>query len=319
MRQIASTMSVQTESDHRMRMPDGRRLGYAEYGDPDGKAVMSFHGGPSCRLDVRFASHFCREEGIRLIAVDRPGIGLSDHQPGRKLLDWPEDVANLAASLGIARFAVLGWSAGGPYALACAHRIPHLLTQVGTIGSMAPIDGRPETVRECGLLLDRILFPLVRRSPWAAAQLLRGAKRIPPWLLKWNLIHEVVSPADRALIASFDAAEVFDFFYEALRPGPWGTVQDYCVLGGPWGFSLDTITTEIHLWQGDEDRIIPLCQARWIADRLPDAHLHIVPGQGHFLLRPCLSAVFSVLMEDRVASVAAGLGAQRPVSCEGRL
>ena len=194
----------------------------------------------------------------------------------------------------------LGWSAGGPYALACAHRIPDLLTNVGTIGCMAPVDGRPETVRESGLRLDRILFPLVRRSPWIAAQFLRAANRFPPWLLKRNLLREVASPADRALIASIDAAEIFDFFYEALRRGPWGTVQDYRILGGPWGFPLGEITKEVHLWQGDEDRIIPSCQARWLADRLPAARLHIVPGQGHFLLRPCLNDVLSVLLENKV-------------------
>jgi len=318
MRRMQSALRVKTESDHRLRLPDGRWLGYADYGDPNGKPVMSFHGGLSCRWDVRFAAKFCREAGIRIISVDRPGIGLSDYQSKRTILDWPEDVAYLALMLGIDRFAVLGWSAGGPYALACAHRIPELITRIGTIGCMAPVDCRPETVPESGLQIDRILFPLVRRSTWAAAQFLRAVDRLPPGLLKRNFLREVGSPADRALIASIDAAEVFDFFYEAFRSGPWGAVEDYRILGGPWGIPFGEITREVHLWQGDEDRIIPLCQARWLADKLPAARLHIVPRQGHFLLRHCLNEILTVLTEDKVLPPATGLKSHRTVSCEGR-
>jgi pimeloyl-ACP methyl ester carboxylesterase len=289
---------VPTEFDRRMRMPDGRWLAYVDFGDPAGRPVFSFHGGLSCRLEVRFAASFCRDEGIRLISIDRPGIGLSEYQAQRSILDWPEDMAHFALMLGINHFAVLGWSAGGPYALACAHRIPQLLTNVGTIGCMAPVHGRPETVRESGLQADRILFPLVRRSRWLAAQFLRGTKYLPPALLKRNLLREVICSADRAVVESVDAAEMFDFFYEALRQGPWGTVQDYCLLGAAWGFPLPEITKKIHLWQGEEDHIVPPCQARWLAERIPDAHLHLVPGQGHFLLRNCFSEILTTLTED---------------------
>jgi pimeloyl-ACP methyl ester carboxylesterase len=313
-----SSTPVPSEFEHRMRMPDGRWLAYADYGDPAGRPVLSFHGGLSCRLEVRFAAAFCRDEGIRLISIDRPGIGLSDYQCNRTILDWPEDIAHLALMLGINRFAVLGWSAGGPYALACASRIPHLLTHVGTIGCMAPVHGRPETVRESGLQVDRILFPLVRRSPWIAAQFLRATNYLSPALLKRNLLREVVCPADQAVIESINGAEMCDFFYEALRQGPWGTVQDYRILGGPWGFSLQEITKEVHLWQGDEDRIVPPCQARWLADRIPDARLHLVPGQGHFLLRNCLSDILTTLTDDPVQSPAIPVHSQLSLSYEGR-
>ncbi len=198
MRLLKSTSIVSPECDHRLRLSDGRWLSYADYGDPQGRPILSFHGGLSCRLDIRFASEFCKEEGIRVISIDRPGVGDSDHHPNRQVLDWPDDVSHLALELGLSRFAVLGWSAGGPFALACAYRIPELITNVGTIGCMAPVHGRPETVRESGLRLDRVLFPLVRRSPWIAGQFLKAANRLPPWVLKRNMIREVVSKADRA-------------------------------------------------------------------------------------------------------------------------
>jgi pimeloyl-ACP methyl ester carboxylesterase len=283
------------ESDHRIQLPDGRWLGYAEYGDPYGKPLLCFHGGLSCRLDVRFAAGHCSETGVRLIAVDRPGIGLSSPQPERTLLGWPQDVAHLSRALGIPRFAVLGWSAGGPHALACAHEIPELLTHVGTVGCMAQVDVRPETVRESGLQMDRVLFPLVRRSPRAAMLLLSAVRHVPAWLLKRSLLREVGGDSDRALIGSFTIPRDFEFFYESFRSGLWGAVHDYRVLGASWGFLLTDIKKNVHLWQGAEDRLIPMGQARWLADRLPSAQLHILPNEGHFLIRPCLSQILTVL------------------------
>jgi pimeloyl-ACP methyl ester carboxylesterase len=284
------------ESDHRIRLPDGRWLGYAEYGDARGKPLICFHGGLSCRLDVRFASRQCSEAGVRLLSVDRPGIGLSSPQPDRTLLGWPKDVAHLARALGIARFAVLGWSAGGPYALACAHEIPELLTYVGTVGCMAQVDIRPETVRESGLQMDRVLFPLVRRSPQTAGLLLNAVRHVPPWLLKRSLLREVAGASDRSLIRSFAIPRDFEFFYESFRSGPSGAVNDYRVLGGSWGFHLKDIKKTVHLWQGGEDRLIPISQARWLADRLPSAQLHVLPNEGHFLIRSCLSQILTVLL-----------------------
>ena len=130
-------------------------------------------------------------------------------------------------------------------------------------------------------------------------------------------MREVVSSGDRAVIGASKAAELFDFFYEALRRGPLGTVHDYCLLARPWGFSVAEITKEVHLWQGVEDRIVPPTQAQWLADRLPNGLLHLVPGQGHFLLRPCLDEVMSVLVGERASLPATGVNLQRPVSCEG--
>ena len=106
-----------------VNLPDGRDLAYEEYGDPAGFPVLSFHGGLSSHLDAAPAGAAAREAGIRLVAPDRPGMGLSTFQPGRTLLDWPEDVTALAHALGIERFAVMGWSAGGPYAAVCAAKL----------------------------------------------------------------------------------------------------------------------------------------------------------------------------------------------------
>ena len=119
-----------------MILRDGRRLGYAEHGDPVGTPVFFFHGSAGSRLE--HPADVCAT-GIRIISTDRPGHGLSDFQPGRKLIDWPDDVAQLAAHLGIDKFYILGWSAGGPHALACAYSLPERVAAVALAASPAPM------------------------------------------------------------------------------------------------------------------------------------------------------------------------------------
>ena len=281
-------------SDKCVLLPDGRRLGYADYGALSGQPIFSFHGGLSSRLDVRFADDLCRSLGVRLISVDRPGIGLSDYQPGRTLLDWPDDVIHLADLLKLERFGLFGWSGGGPYVLACAYKIPHRVTRAGSSGGMAPLD-RPGAVSELGLVADRILFSLVRRAPCLALALLELARCQMPAMLKCSLLRELSSPGDRAVILSLSLEETTEFFFEAFRSGADGTLQDYRIMGGPWGFRLEEISMEILLWQGEEDRLLPMTHAKHLAAYLPRGQLIVVPQQGHFLLRTQMPAIVTEL------------------------
>src|SRR5918995_4852185 len=126
----------------RMTLPDGRILCFDEHGPPEGTPLMYFHGSPSARVEwALFGDEPLLERlGIRLIVPDRPGGGLSDFQPGRRYGDWPHDVSALANALEIARFSVLGFSAGGPYAAACALALPDRLSHVGLVSSLGPHD-----------------------------------------------------------------------------------------------------------------------------------------------------------------------------------
>src|SRR3954465_14232198 len=134
-------LSVGNGVDRTIRLRDGRRLGYAEWGGLGGPPVLYFHGWPGSRLEGRLADEAARGEGVRLIALDRPGMGLSDYQPRRRLVDWPDDVLQLATALGLERFAVLGISGGGPYAAVCAWKLPEQLTRAEIVSSLAPLDG----------------------------------------------------------------------------------------------------------------------------------------------------------------------------------
>src|SRR5215471_20729905 len=138
-------MNTRSISDNIISLRDGRKLGYAEYGDPAGKPIFFFHGLPGSRLQRHPDGSIAIELGARIIAIDRPGYGLSDFQQGRTLLDWPDDVAQLADSLQIDQFAAIGLSGGGPYLLACAYSIPERINSATVVSGMGPVDD-PDTV-----------------------------------------------------------------------------------------------------------------------------------------------------------------------------
>jgi len=121
-----------------MQLSDGRKLAYLDIGDPDGRPVFYFHGAPGSRLEGLMFEELNRELGIRMIALDRPGYGMSEFQESRTYLHWAKDVGELADHLGIDRFAVLGWSSGGPYAAAVAHEIPQRLTVAAIVAGEGP-------------------------------------------------------------------------------------------------------------------------------------------------------------------------------------
>ena len=128
------------EGGKAIRLGDGRRLGFMEWGDPHGAPVLEFRGLPGSRLGDAIDPGFLLAHRIRRITVDRPGTGASDFLPGRTLLDWPQDVAELADALGIGRFTVLGTSGGGPHAAACAYRLPGRIARVTLVSGLGPLD-----------------------------------------------------------------------------------------------------------------------------------------------------------------------------------
>ncbi|MFC1530325.1 alpha/beta fold hydrolase, partial [Gemmatimonadota bacterium] len=128
--------------DQQVTLKDGRTLGYDEYGAPGGTPIFYFHGHPGSRIEWPYfhSDNDAIEMNARIIAADRPGHGLSDSKRGRQILDWPDDVVELADALGIERFAILGCSGGGPYAAACAFRIPERLTATAIVCGMGPAE-----------------------------------------------------------------------------------------------------------------------------------------------------------------------------------
>jgi pimeloyl-ACP methyl ester carboxylesterase len=263
---------------------DGRTLGFAEYGDSGGKPVLHFHGSSSSRLER--PPDRSMMTGVRLITVDRPGHGLSDFQPERRLLDWPDDVTTLVDYLEIDKFAVSGWSMGGPYVMACAYEIPERLTAVGAISSFAPYD-RPEALKGVSTNV-KVALRMARWLPfWFLKQFMsiqgRIIQRDPEKAA--NQILSSIPNADREALADPRALEVLlPAMSEAFRCGPAGAAWEPAMLVRPWGFRLGEITIPVHIWHGEIDANNPLQYGKYLQESLPNSQVTFYPGEGHFFI-----------------------------------
>ncbi|MDY6998687.1 MAG: alpha/beta hydrolase [Actinomycetota bacterium] len=265
------------------RLSDGRRLAYAEYGDPAGVPVFVFHGLPGSRLSWGLLPEGSLPPAARIIAPDRPGYGGSDPHPGRTLLDWAGDVGQLADSLGTETFAIVGVSGGGPGALACAWSMPQRVTAVGLVASPAPTDA-PGVFAGISAT-NRVFMKLAWYLPWlsnANTRLLAAALRRDPGRYLDSMKYKV-HDVDRAIL---DRPEIHrmlvDDFTEAVRGGGSGMVDDMAANHGrPWGFPLDQITSAVLVWSCELDRSVPPAMGRYLSETIPSCRAHVIPGAGH--------------------------------------
>ncbi len=267
-----------------MSLNDGRTLGYAEYGDSAGVPVFYFHGFPASRLEGRLPADAAAEKGVRLIAPDRPGFGLSDFASERTILDWPADVEQLADYLGLENFAILGVSGGGPYALACALRLAGRISATALVAPLGPVAegaGRAEMN-----LFARMSFSLARNHP-SLYTILYGKVLIPLLRRRPTTILSLLQPsaADKPVVERPEVcAQMEVSILEAFRRGGRGALHELGLYARPWGFALHDVTAPVHLWQGDQDGTVPLSMGKYIAEKLPDCRARFLSGEGHFSL-----------------------------------
>src|SRR4051794_13190129 len=256
-----------------IRLRDGRTLAYAESGDPDGWPVLGCHGSPSPRLERHGEdADAYRRWGIRFIVPDRPGFGRSDPHPGRRVMDWPDDVAQLLEHLGIDRFAVLSLSGGAAYALACAYTFGNRVAKVGVLGGAPPPDIPWAWPR---WLPERVLSAAHR--PTTAVSLLRPvfapiALR-PAWIPRYLQVR--LNPADRRVIGRPAVRGILAAtFSEGLRSGPAALAADRALLFRPWGFPLSDLRQQVHLWHGTQDWQVPVALGQVLSAMLPNCSPH---------------------------------------------
>jgi pimeloyl-ACP methyl ester carboxylesterase len=271
--------------DQTVRLADGRLLGYAEFGDPNGRPLFYFHGSPGSRLEGRLSGLEAERRGIRLIAPDRPGFGLSDPKPGRSIPEWPDDVVELADALSLERFAVMGGSGGGPYAAACALRTPERLTAVGIVSGVGPFDV-PNATKGMGRQ-NRMIFGIARRAPWLLRLFLmpmtRGLKGDPQKMLQ-RMSRSLPEP-DVVALQVPGALETFaGSSQEALRQGTAAALEEFVLCTRPWGFRLEDIRMPVHLWQGELDRNVSPEMGRYQAQAIPDCKATFYDDEGHMSL-----------------------------------
>ena len=268
-------------SDRTIKLPDGRALGFAEFGNPAGAPIFWCHGGLSSRLDARSAAGPARAGGVRVIAPDRPGVGISERAPDRTIAGWAGDVVALADELGLDRFGVLGWSFGGPYAAACGARLGDRVTHVGLIASAIPADW-PEMLEDINSM-DRRFTELSARAPLLARAIFRTmgslAARAPVAFAKAGASDE--DPASARVMR--DDARGFSAAIAEGLVQPKGVVEEYLLMAEPWDFSLGEIDAPVTLWQGDADTMLPASWAPRLAREIRNPTLIEKPGEGHFL------------------------------------
>lgn len=251
-------------------LADGRRLGLALWGTR-GRPVVWLGGAPSSRL-----SRPVESVGARMITLERPGYGISTPRPGAQLVDFADDVRQALDALAIDRAVLMGYSGGGPYALACASRLGERLERVVVLGGVGPLDAAsPIGVRR------RVILRAAAAAPWLVRAALRDPRRDVERF--YGAMIRDLSPLDRAVIA---------------RPGPWkrqitqtreafaqGTgafVDDLARYGRDWGFRLEDVHVPVDLWYGEDDRSTPAGTAAQLAARLPIARVFLLPDEGHF-------------------------------------
>ncbi len=274
--------------NQQFQLPDGRKLGYDEHGSPDGKPLFYFHGSPSSRLEANLyvSEDLLQSLNVRLIAVDRPGMGLSDFQPNRRLLDFPKDLLALADHLKIGRFSILAYSLGGPYGLACAFAIPERLTKVGIV-SGAALFTEPELMTNINEGTRKFLT-MPREKPFLSRLFLWMMLGVMPRVAPNKFIAgaaAVLPEADRAIVSDPEVQRGFiNALREAMRQGTRGAFHESLLSVTDYGFRLQEIQTPIQLWHGEEDKNIPVEMARFAASAVPKCEAGFYPNEGHLSL-----------------------------------
>ncbi|WP_053227807.1 alpha/beta fold hydrolase [Solirubrobacter soli] len=269
-----------------VRLADRRSLAVGDVGPRDGVPVMYLHGAIGapleCRGDLALALGTL---GVRLLLPQRPGFGGSDRQPGRTLLDFAEDLEQVADRLGLERFAVVGVSAGGPYALATGHRLGERV-RVAAVSSLSPLCAPVEVPG----LPRRVRLPLraIAAAPRLAAKLGDGGvalvARHPRLLERAMLVG--APPIDRRRVTeSATRRDTHSAFLAATASGIGGLIDDHLVTSRPWGFALDQVRSEVHVWHGLADAFVPSDHALHLVASLPRCRAWFDPGEGHFFFR----------------------------------
>ncbi|MCW2743383.1 MAG: alpha/beta hydrolase [Blastococcus sp.] len=265
----------------------GRSLDVLTDGPPGGSALVFHSGTPSAALPFRPLSEAVAAHGLRLVTWSRPGYGASDPAPGRSVADAASDTAAVLDALGIDDFLTLGWSGGGPHALACAALLPGRCRAAATIAGIAPYPAEG---------LDW-LAGMAAENVEEFSLALQGEQALTAYLEEQAPVLRQVTGADVAeslggLISAVDRAsltgEFADYLAAALRGavsrGVSGWREDDLAFTRNWGFRVCDIGRPVAVWQGDQDLMVPPAHGRWLVERLPDVRDHLLPGEGHLSL-----------------------------------
>ena len=279
---------------------DGRRLSFAEFGAPRGAALIWMHGTPGARRQVPIeARAYAHEHDLRIIGVDRPGIGSSTPHLYRDILDWTGDLVELCDVLDIDTFRVIGLSGGGPYALAAGAALPERVHGVGVLGGVAPTKG-PDAISGGLVTLAPYVAPLISlaRVPlgFAMAQGIRLVRPIAGPIIDG---YAAVQPrGDKELLGRPEFRAMFlDDLLNGARFQLSAPLADVVLFTRHWGFEASEVQVPVHWWHGDSDHIIPHAHGVHLSGRLPHARFSTITGESHLGGLGAATDVLEQLME----------------------
>ncbi|HEX5838348.1 MAG TPA: alpha/beta hydrolase [Anaerolineales bacterium] len=275
--------------DQQMQLTGSRILGYDDRGPSSGRPLFYFHGSPSSRIESRMyiSDQMLEALHVRMIVPDRPGLGLSTFQPGRSLLDWPQDVLALADHLKMDRFSILGYSLGGPYGAACAFAIKQRLMRVGIVSGAAMFT-LPELTTNINEGTRSFLF-MPRDKPWLSRLYLGIMLGVLPRLAPGSFVAgaaSILPEVDRKIVQSDSTFRdgFIAMVREATRQGTRGAFWESLLTVTQYGFQLQDIQIPVHLWHGEADKNIPVEMARFMAAAIPKCEARFYPQEGHLSL-----------------------------------
>ena len=259
-----------------IKLKDGRRLGFAQFGPDSAPPVFYFHGWPGSRFEAGFFDI----PGVQMIGVDRPGYGLSDPRKDRTLADWPNDIRALADHLRLDRFGVIGLSGGGPYGAACAYYLKDRINRAAIIAGLGPPEAPGMRDERVGFLLN------MGKRPWGGGlliSLMRNVALSGVAERRFAFMRDRTPPhsKDREVLTPHLFHMLVHSFREGLRRSSAGAQSDARVYGEPWPFALEEITIPMRIWHGRADRQVPVSIGEHYAARIPGAQGIFPEDEGH--------------------------------------
>jgi pimeloyl-ACP methyl ester carboxylesterase len=278
--------------DELVALPNGGAVGVLTHGDPDGYPLIFCHGTPGSRYGHEFTDEAGRQHGLRVVIAERPGYGLTPFDPAFSISSWPGMVAALADVLGFERFAVVGYSGGGPYAIACAGQLDDRVSALGLMAGVGPPDtpGADVGVNKGDALMMDLAVKHPTRARLAARALAFVSTKMPKVAFRTFL--KEAGPADREMLVEEGPYALVPYMKAAFAQGPDGTVLDYRLLAEPWGIDMDAVRCATDVWQGDSDTFVPMHHAEDLAARIPEATLHRLAGVGHASIQRHIGSIF---------------------------